>query len=107
ITNGQRIDVGALRFGRILLQRDRALDRVVTSFLAYEIDRQIVIWSERQGHAPPSHRKFRVEPGRALKGSARFVVIKTVDEFQSLIEELLRLAIFGRDRMMNVAQSGH
>ena len=34
-------------------------------------------------------------------------MIKTVDEFQSLIEELLRFTILCRDRMMNLSQSGH
>jgi len=34
-------------------------------------------------------------------------VIKTVNEFKSLIEELLRLTAFCRNRMMNFAESWH
>ena len=80
---------------------------IVTGFFAFRIDRQIVIGTQRQRDAPPCHGQFRIELGRALKRSPRFVVIESVDEVQSLIEKLLGLAIFGRNRMMNIAQTGN
>jgi hypothetical protein len=42
-----------------------------------------------------------------LKRPRRFVVIESVDESQTLIEELLRLRILGGNRVMKVPEPSH
>src|SRR5262249_3605669 len=57
--------------------------------------------------SPVSHCHLRVEVGCMLKGTSSFIVIKGEDQPQPLIEKLLRLRIFGRNRMMQIAQPRH
>src|ERR1700730_12322644 len=71
------------------------------------IGRIVIIRSHRLGHTPVRHGQPGIEFGGMLKRARRLVVIESVDEPQTLIEELLRLRIFGGDRMVKIAQSGH
>ena len=107
ITNTQRRNVRTLGLGSVFLQRDRLLHGVIAGFLALRINRQIIIWPERQRDPPPRHRKFWIELDRALKRATRLIVIESINKFQPLIEKQLGFAILGRDRMVNLAQSGH
>jgi hypothetical protein len=103
----QRIDVGALVGRRVGGERFRALRFFIGRELALGIDIEVDVGSECERDTPVRHRRRRVELGGAAERSDRFVVIETVDERQSLIEELLRVGTFGRDRMMKAAHTRH
>ena len=107
IANDERIDVSPLNFGGVILQHHRALDRLIAGPFALGIDWQIVIRPKGQGDTPLRHRQFWIELGRAHETTAGFVVIKSVNKFQSLIEKLLGFLVFGRNRMMDFAQAGN
>ena len=107
ITNNQGVDVGALRLGRVHRQSHGLLHRLVAGFFALGIDRQIVIGTEGESHAPPGHGQFGIEPGGLLEGAARFVVIKSVNEIQPLIEESLGLLVPRGNGMVHIAQASH
>ncbi len=53
----------------------------------------VIVRPHRFGHAPERHRQLGIELPRMLKRPRGFVVIKSEDEPQTLIEELLRLRI--------------
>src|SRR6266404_7556374 len=105
IADHQGVDVGPLRLGRGFFQCHGTLDGIIAGALTLRINRQIVIWSEGQRDAPMRHGKSGIQLRRAHERTPGFVVIKPVNEVQSLIEKLLRLLVLCRNRMVNVAET--
>ncbi len=81
------------------------LDCVVTRALAFGIDRQVVIWAQRQSDAPVRHRQFWIELRGTRERPPRFVVVESINQLQSLIEKLLGLLVLSRNRMMYFAKA--
>ena len=111
----QRLDVRALARpstrlragGRVCQERLCALRCVVGRLLARGIDVEVDVRTERERNPPMRHRRGGVELRRAAERADRLVVVEAVDERQTLVEELLRLAALRRDGMIQFAEAGH
>ena len=84
------------------------LDGLPGGFFAIEIRLGIVvIGPDGQRDAPVSHGAGGVQLRRALERKQRLVVVKAVDQGETLVEEFLSFGVFGGYRVMHVAQPGH
>jgi hypothetical protein len=63
----------------------------------------IDIGARRHRHAPPRHRRRRIQLGRLPERPQRFVAVEAVKQRQPLVEELLRFGVLHRDGMVPVA----
>src|SRR5437763_992039 len=97
--------VALLRRG-LRRKRARTRDGVVGGDLAFGVNVEVDVGAERVRDAPVSHREVGVQISRALKGAHGLVVVEGVDEAQALIEELLRLRVLRRDRVMERTHAG-
>ena len=99
ITDHERVDQRALaRCSGFFRERLRPGDRFGRALLRLRIDVGIVdVRAERERNAPERHRCRRIELRRAAEHPDGAAVIESVDERQTLIEELLRVRIGGGD----------
>ena len=67
----------------------------------------VVVRTNRLRNSPVRHCQLGIKLGSTLERTSRFVMIEGVDQPQALIEELLRLRILCRNRVMQIAQARH
>ena len=67
--------------------------------------RIVVIWSDGLRDSPISHREFGIKFSCVFERARCLVVIKRVDQAQSLIKKLLGRQVTSGDGMMKIAQA--
>ena len=101
----KRQDVGLIALRCVRRKIDRLLHRVVSLLVSLGIGGIVIVWSYRFRNAPVRHRQPRIKFSRMLKRTCRFVVVKCINETQTLIEELLRLRVMRGNRMVRISDS--
>src|SRR3990172_1537642 len=79
------------------------MDGLIGGFFTLRIHIKIDIRSERVSDSPMRHGQIRIHIGGTLKRTNGFVMVKSVNHGEALIEKLLRLRIFCGNRMMVIS----
>ena len=98
-----RLNVSLLAGRGIGRELRRVLDRIVGALITFGIGWIVVVGTNSFGNSPIGHGQLRIKFRRVLKRACGLIVIKGVDEAQTLIKKLLCFRILGRDRMTEVA----
>ena len=105
IAGRERLDPGAFLGAGLGLERPRPLQRRPGRRDGVGRHRQVNVWPERFGDAPPAHGAVRIQPGGLAERADRLGMVEAEQQVDALVEERLGLRVLGRDRVLVVAQS--
>ena len=96
--------IGRFDRPRLRLQRIALAERLV---VAIQLEARPVVAGRDHRHAPPRHRRVRIEFGGLAEAALRFQRPERMQLRYALIEKLLRLRVRCSDREMYLALAGH